>query len=720
MSNLLNIFHSHGSFPMTNRINKLRPHLPRKLAVEPLEDRRQMAAFGTPWPDARSLAVSFPSDGAAIGHYSNSLRETLDQTVDRREWQEAVLRAFQSWAVHANINIGLVPDRGDRFGMPGLTTNDPRFGEFRIGAFPQSAVLANASPFQPTAGTWAGDILLNSNTNLFLGDWNSGSPINVPDPNEKGPAIELYSLLLHEAGNALGLPDNQIAGSVMNGNYSGPNGFLKSSDVRALRTLYGLRRDPYEPVANNSRSTATRILHPVGYNRSEPIEIRGSLNTTRDVDFYRITPLRGQETMSIRLWASGISLLKANLEVQDRFGRKIADVKADSIFENNLQIDIGSLRDHSSLFIKVARNSNDVFAIGDYRLDIDYRPTDQQPSLIPPPYDVNDDDDDDPSVDFVSVDELFSSFGLVDREVGTNDRLDQTTPLLQTTGFLAGSRFELTSSISSTADRDLWSFRSPAFTSPKLQIDIAPVGIEKFDAEVYLLNSQGDRIATEATRNADGGVTLVADTPASNTNYVLFIRGDRSSPVTSGNYLVAVDFATTQPENVEQVFTAQLTPEESLHLSRLNVNKTQLFRFDLSANAATNVPGVQLDFYNARTGDVVTSIAAAANSIRTANVWLEAGSYFIKATPLTSTGVALTQPFDFALAIASLSDDQGPNPLDPTNPFPPSNDPIYDWLILDPTAPPAIIDSLEPPLEDPWNSDFFLDYYENFYLTLLG
>lgn len=705
--------HLHKKYPQ-------RSH--RALSVEHLENRRQMASFGTPWPDARSLSISFPSDGAAIGHYSSSLRETLDQTIDRREWQEAVLRAFQTWSIHANINVGLVPDRGDRFGMPGLATNDPRFGEFRIGAFPQSDVLANASPFQRTAGTWSGDILLNSNTNFFLGDWESGNPIDVPDPNEKGPAIELFSLLLHEAGNALGLPDNRLPGAVMNGNYSGPNGTLKSSDIRALRALYGTRRDPFEPVANNSRATATRIVYPAGFNGNEPVSRMGSLSSARDVDFYRITPLRGQEKMSVRLWASGISLLKANLEIQDRFGRKIADVKADSIFENNLQIDIGSLRDHSSLFIRVSpNNTNDVFAVGDYRLDIDYRPSDQQPNLTPPPHDTDDnDDDDDSTVEFVSVDELFSTYGLVDSEVGTNDVLSNPTLLLETAGFLPQSRYELTSAIASMSDRDLWAFPSPSFASPRLQIEISPVGTEKFTAEAYLLNRAGDRIATDVVRNGDGGLTLIADTPVSDSDYLLFVRADRDSTVSSGNYLVTVDFATTEPEDLDSIFTAQLTPEQSLHVSQLNINKTQLFRFDFSAIASSNVPGVQLDFYNARTGDVVASFAAAANTVRTANVWLERGSYIIKATPLISNATATSPAINFSLAIASLSDDQGPNPLDPTNPFPPSNDPIYDWLILDPVNPPPIINSVEPPFEDPWNSDFYLDYYERFYLTLLG
>jgi hypothetical protein len=161
--------------------------------------------------------------------------------------------------------------------------------------------------------------------------------------------------------------------------------------------------------------------------------------------------------------------------VLDRFGNKLADVKADSVFDNNLQLDIGSLRDHPSLFIRVARNTNDVFAIGDYRLDIDYRDLSLQPSLTPPVHDADADDEDDSVVNYVDVDALFDQFGLVDREVGRNDTLASATPLTTATGFLERTRYELTSALASPTDRDLWSFQAPTVASPTLHINVDPV-----------------------------------------------------------------------------------------------------------------------------------------------------------------------------------------------------------------------------------------------------
>lgn len=689
----------------------------KKLAVESLEERRLMANFGTPWPDARSLSISFPTDQAAVGAYRNAAREVLDQVADRVQWQEAALRAFQTWAVQANINVGLVTDRGDDFGAVGLSTNDPRFGEFRIGAFPQVAALANALPYQQIAGTWSGDVLLNTHTNYFLADWNSTSPIQVPAPNAKGPAIELFSVLLHEAGNALGLADNNIAGAVMNGTYSRPNGSLKTSDITAIRALYGPRRDIYETLANNTRTQATPIVNPSGFNGTRPLSVNGSLNSLTDVDFYRVTPLPGKEKVSIRLWASGISLLKANLEVLDRFGNKLADVKADSIFGNNLQLDIGSLQNHSSLFVRVARNTNDVFAIGDYRLDIDYRDSSLQPVLTPPPHDADAVDDDDPVVDYVSVDALFDKFGLVDREVGRNDTLSTATPLTTTTGFLDRTRYEVISALASIGDRDLWSFRAPSVASPTLSITVDPVTKRISPLDVILLNRDGDRIASKIARKADGGISLVVANPVAGENYVLFVRSPSGTTVAPGNYVATINFATDPASQMRTVYSGSVT-SVAQSLSKLTTYKTQLFRFDLSSQALSNDAGVQLSIYDARTGNVVASLAAANGRVRTDYVWLGAGEYILKATRRVRLASAAGS-VNFTLRADVISDDQGPLPIDPTK-LPETPFPDWTWDIMPPTVPPPIIDVVVPLPEDPWSTDIILSPFDDYYLHFLA
>ena len=80
----------------------------RSLIVELLEDRCVPATFGNAWPDALHLTLSFAPDGSLIGSNSSNLFATLDAQAARVVWEREVLRAFQAWAVNANINIGLV------------------------------------------------------------------------------------------------------------------------------------------------------------------------------------------------------------------------------------------------------------------------------------------------------------------------------------------------------------------------------------------------------------------------------------------------------------------------------------------------------------------------------------------------------------------------------------------------------------------------------------
>ncbi len=100
----------------------------RTLGVEELEPREVPATFGTPWPDGEHLTLSFAPDGTAIGSAPSDSFAALGPDA-----RLAVLRAFQAWAVHANVNVGLVSDSGAAFGTGGAVQGDPRFGDVRVG-----------------------------------------------------------------------------------------------------------------------------------------------------------------------------------------------------------------------------------------------------------------------------------------------------------------------------------------------------------------------------------------------------------------------------------------------------------------------------------------------------------------------------------------------------------------------------------------------------------
>src|SRR5690349_12505814 len=92
----------------------------RRPSFEALEARGLLAAFGLTWPDPSHLTLSFAPDGTAVGPGGPSvLSQTLGAMAPAPAWQATILRAFQSWAVLGNINIGLVADGGQPLGQPG-------------------------------------------------------------------------------------------------------------------------------------------------------------------------------------------------------------------------------------------------------------------------------------------------------------------------------------------------------------------------------------------------------------------------------------------------------------------------------------------------------------------------------------------------------------------------------------------------------------------------
>jgi hypothetical protein len=198
----------------------------KTLPLERLEDRTAPATFNVPWPDPTDLTLSFAPDGTDAGGQPSALFHTLDARLPTAVWQGAVLRAFQTWAAVADLNVSVVPDGGQPFGTLGLKQGDPRFGDIRVGAFPMADdTLAVADPYDPfIANTSVGDVFLNSNADFGAG----GS----------GGAYDLFSVLLHEAGHVLGIGPSSDPNSPMFEQYHGATG-LTPGDVAAVRALYG-------------------------------------------------------------------------------------------------------------------------------------------------------------------------------------------------------------------------------------------------------------------------------------------------------------------------------------------------------------------------------------------------------------------------------------------------------------------------------------------------
>ena len=258
---------------------------PRRLLLETLECRKVLDGEGVPWLMAPDLTISFAPDGTDIAGYSNTLHETLNSVAPSSAWEEAIVRAFQTWAQHIGTAVNVVGDGGNPFGAPGFTQGDPQFGDVRIGAVPlHSDVIAISIPHNDVvSGTWAGDILFNSNAALDGID-------------------ELFSVALHEAGHVFGLGHSTDPDSVMFRHGISPVLTPTADDIAALQRLYGRTEHvddyfresgdegdlddggddidtPRELVSNQQLKNAIRY------------DASGAIGSATDVDFYQLGPV---------------------------------------------------------------------------------------------------------------------------------------------------------------------------------------------------------------------------------------------------------------------------------------------------------------------------------------------------------------------------------------------------------------------------------------------
>src|SRR5256885_8690152 len=154
--------------------------MPRHLAVQVLEDRTTPVVWNNPWADPGHLTISFAPDGTDVRGKPSGLFADFAGT-PTADWERETLRAFQTWAAQANVNLVVVPDSGVAFGSPGPVQGDPRHGDVRLGATSLgTAELAATTPFDLFGGG-AGSGLLNAAQAINVGRTAGGAgPLTGP------------------------------------------------------------------------------------------------------------------------------------------------------------------------------------------------------------------------------------------------------------------------------------------------------------------------------------------------------------------------------------------------------------------------------------------------------------------------------------------------------------------------------------------------------------
>lgn len=659
--------------------------------TESLEGRELLTTFGNAWDDARGLTVSFPADGTPLGATGSELRGLLDESADRSAWQTAILQAFQTWSEVADINFGLVADRGDAFGAVGLSSSDPRFGDFRIGALPLPGVLANAVPRQAVAGTWSGDIFFSTETNWYLANVGSGHSTATEG------AYDLYSVALQEVGNALGLADVDAPGSVMSAQYTGAVSGLTAMDIAAIQAVYGQRTDPFETVSNDSRETATAIQLS-GTEAAAGVAVRsGSLLNAADSDVYSFVVPEGVTAAAVTLRAQGISLLESELDLRSAAGGRVAVGYSKSVFDNDVRVVSASLHAGATYYVHVDSQKNSDFASGDYQLELNFNPESDWLPVNGRQHDAGryngrarlDD------ADRVDLPGLFAG-AILDGETAGNNTFVTATQLETTIGFRDGIHYEAVGTVLGSGDRDFLSIQAPEQAADVMVVRFTPLDGVAANVHVAVMNSNGGRVAALVNRSAGGQYEIQISEPEAGATYAVGIKLEAGAEDAAVNYALTADFAVADA-HAQTGSQAEIIAGE-IQLGGISSLKSQLFKLDLSNLSETDGDKVAISVIHRRNQQIVQTVMATAGASESIFVWLPEGEYGVAVQAKSANGDATA--VGYRISVAVVSDDEGPGYVDPLDPDPGTGD-QDPYIYFDPYV------GTEDPYEDPWLDPYF-------------
>lgn len=604
--------------------------MPRRLSLLVLEDRATPVVWNNPWADPGHLTVSFAPDGTVLRGKPSALFGELE-SIPTADWQREALRAFQTWAAQANINLAVVPDTAVAFGTPGPVQGDPRKGDIRLGATSLgTGQLAAATPFDLLGG-WSGSVLLNTDRTFTL----DGRP---------GTA-DLYTVLLQEAGHVFGVGNSGDPDSAMYEQYQGPRDGLAAADVADIQALYGARTpDPFEGRrGNGTPKTATAIAFatsPAQLTGAKSVVRAADLTTVDDVDVYSVRVPRAANTFTARLQTSGVSLLTARLTVLNAAGKEVASEVATDPLSGDLTVRVADAKPGAMYFLRVEGAQDDVFGIGAYRLSVG----------------------------------TTNALGRSDPRVVSEPARGPNTVHLGTLKQGPDRRWDFTQTAALTrpSEVDTYTVRTRRTTPGTLVVALWGTQPGGLDPAVSVVDRAGRPVPADVLADAGGVYTLQVRDVRPNTTYAIRVAAaDPTVPTNQGEYFVGIDF---RDEVVTRATFAKgtLTAAEPDVAATMTVAQSQLLHFALSTVTADSqvesaVRLSVLDFY----GREVFTLFADAGQSAAGDVLLAAGHYTLVITGGTRSPEDALPELSFTLEGLVRNDPIGTKPIDPSADPPP-------------------------------------------------
>jgi hypothetical protein len=607
--------------------------------VERLEDRTVPSSVAGAWPDGQQLSLSFVPDGTSVDGRPSALSATLGAALPQAAWETVILQAFQTWAVQANVNIGLVSDGGQPLGTAGAPQGDPRFGDIRVAAEPLADHVALSTPFNVLGGTRAGDVVLNS---------------AAPFTTSGSGGYDLFAVALHEAGNVLGVPENNDPTSAMYRFYTGPRTSLSAADVAALQGLYGA---PPADGSNTSFQSATWL----GWGGT-----RGAVTAPGDADYYRFVAFDSR-SLTVTVQAAGLSLLTPAVTVYDSSGHVVGQAATTDPLHNTVSVPLTGLTPGATYYVQVGGSRQDVFGMGAYQVSVSGgwnwggAPT---------------------------ANNIFNNGPVV--SYWPNSMAWALN--LGWFPFHNDPRFDarVQGQLNYPGDGTYYKIAAPTTPAGALVVMAWGTGSVPLVPQVSVLDHAGNPV--NATVLVSGGYSVLqVANPTPGVVYYLAVRG-ASGTTGVGGYELAVDFP-AQALSVPSATSGILTQPQPEGWLTLQNSAGQLFHFVLSAGPAATVPaGVRMVIYNAQ-DQVVFSLLVLAGQTGSADVYLAPGTYTIRFEGGAANGAPLPA-LTYNLLALPLTRPLDPVPLDPTQ-DPTGTAPTYHTTTTD-TSTYALLDLLDP------------------------